>query len=106
MSRNHEIRKLKIQSLLREEISSIIFSEIKDPRVKGTLVSRVELSPNLEHAKIFIVPHPEENKNIEGLKSATGFIRMLLKKRLNLRIIPKISFEIDRTYGRDNESET
>lgn len=106
MSREPERRKLKLQSLLREEISSIIFSDIKDPRVRGTLISRVEVSSNLEHAKVFIVPHSEDSKNIEGLRSASGFIRVLLKKRLNLRIIPKISFEIDTNYGRKIESES
>ncbi len=92
-------RKLKVETLILKELSDIIFHEIKDPRVEGTIISKVKISDNLNIATVYIVPQKEADKQMMGLKSATGFVRTILKKRLCMRSIPSIFFEIDDEYG-------
>ena len=57
-------RSQRIQELLLEEISKLLQSGIKDPRVGFTTLTRVEVSDNLKHAKVFVsVMGSEEEKN-------------------------------------------
>jgi ribosome-binding factor A len=98
MKKDPAIRKSRVEALILKEVSEIIFSEIKDPRVQGTIVSRVEVSDNMRRATVYIVPQKDVERHIEGLKSAAGFVRAILKKRISMRILPTISFEIDDEY--------
>lgn len=99
MKKNPVTRRLKAESLLLREISEIIFSDIKDPRVEGAIVSRVKISDNMNRATIYIVPQKGVEKQMDGLKSAIGFVRSILKKRLCMRSLPSIFFEIDDEYN-------
>ncbi len=83
----------------------MIFEEIKDPRISSmTSITDIEVSKDLRYAKIYISVYgnDDEKKNtIEGLKSATGFIRHELGKRIKLRYTPELIFELDNSieYG-------
>ena len=64
----------------------------------------VEVSPDLKNCKAYIsVLGDEESQKdtIKGLKSAEGYIRVLLAKRINLRNTPEINFVLDQSieYG-------
>ena len=88
----------RIAESIREEISSILLQEINDPRIQFVSVMRVEVSADLQHAKIFVsIIGSEEKKQeaFEGLKSARGFIQRKLGKRIRLRYTPEISFKMD-----------
>ncbi len=91
----------RIEEQLRIELSEIIEREIHDPRVGGGLptVTRVKISPDLRHARVFITTLGEESehkKTLQGLSSAAGFIRRSLGKRLHhLRRIPELVFDYD-----------
>ena len=88
----------RIAETIREEISSILLQEINDPRIQFVSVMRVEVSADLQHAKIFVsIIGSEEKKQeaFEGLKSARGFIQRKLGKRIRLRYTPEISFKMD-----------
>ena len=91
-------RSQRIQELLLEEISKLLQSGLKDPRIGFTTLTRVEVSDNLKHAKVFVsVMGTEEEKSdtLEALKSAKGFIRNSLGKNLYLRYLPELEFKID-----------
>jgi ribosome-binding factor A len=95
-----ELRLKRIESLLRQEICSMIFmGEIKDPRVeKLTTVTGVELSKDLGHAKIFVSRFGERETlevSVKALNHAAGFIQGVLAKRISLRIFPKLVFILD-----------
>jgi ribosome-binding factor A len=95
-----ELRLKRIESLLRQEICSMIFmGEIKDPRVeKLTTVTEVELSKDLGHAKIFVSRFGEREAlaaSVKALNHAAGFIQGVLAKRMSLRIFPKLKFILD-----------
>ena len=101
----HKIRRQnKFAQLIREEISSILRREVKDPRLELLTVTEVDLNPDLKSAIIYVSPlnPPEENSSeekkkdlLKGLKSASHFVYERLKKRLSLRVIPSIRFEYD-----------
>ena len=90
---------------VQRELSQIIRSEIKDPRIHPlTSVVAVEVTPDLKYCKAYIsvLGASEAGKaNIEGLRSAASFVRRELAHRVNLRNTPEIKFILDQSieYG-------
>ena len=95
----------RIEEQLRIELSEIVEREIQDPRVHFVTMSRVRVTPDLGHARVFItvLGTPEERKKaLQGLRSATHFVKRSLAKRLHhLRRIPDLIFEYDETIEKD-----
>ena len=84
-------RSARLGDLILAEISDLITREIKDPRIGFVTFTRVEMSEDLRHAKIFVSSigaEPEKARTLQGLVSATGYIR-------RLRYTPEISFLLD-----------
>jgi ribosome-binding factor A len=80
----------RVGELIKEEISNMLIHEIKDPRIGFVTLTKVILSNDLRKAKVFISilgEKAEKEGCFEGLRSARGFIRGELGKRLNLRYI-------------------
>jgi ribosome-binding factor A len=91
-------RSQRIQELLLEEISKLVQSGLKDPRIGFTTITKVEVSENLKYAKIFVSVMGSEQEKIDtlnGLKNAKGFIRNTLGKNLYLRYLPELDFRRD-----------
>ena len=92
-------RSERVQELLLEEISKLVQHGLKDPRIGFVTLTRVDLSNNLKHAKIYVsVMGSAEQKadSLEGLISAKGFIRQYLGKHLCMRYIPELDFKLDK----------
>ncbi|HCS75755.1 MAG TPA: 30S ribosome-binding factor RbfA [Clostridiales bacterium] len=89
----------RISEEIRREISDIIRSSVKDPRVSQvTSVVKAEVAGDLRYAKIYIsVLGSEEDREatMEGLKKAAGFIRRELGNRLDIRYTPELQFVSD-----------
>jgi ribosome-binding factor A len=91
-------RSARLGDLILAEISDLITREIKDPRIGFVTFTRVEISEDLRHAKIFVSSigaEPEKARTLQGLVSATGYIRRHLGRVLHLRYTPEISFLLD-----------
>jgi ribosome-binding factor A len=91
-------RSQRIQELVHEEISKLVQSGLKDPRIGFTTVTKVEVSDNLKHAKIFVSvmgTEQEKTDTLDGLINAKGFIRNTLGKKLYLRYLPELDFRRD-----------
>ena len=91
-------RSERLGELILAEISDVITREIKDPRIGFVTVTRVEMSDDLRHAKVFVSCIGEESEKVrmlQGLSSATGYIRRHLGRALHLRYTPAISFLLD-----------
>ncbi len=105
--RKNSIKNIRINGEVQRELSEIIRTEIKDPRVAGTMISVVsaDVTPDLKYCKAYISVLGGEDAAAEdalaGLKSAVGYIRRELANRLNLRNTPEISFILDQSieYG-------
>jgi len=89
----------RIEEQLRMEISEIVEREIQDPRIGLVTVTAVKVSPDLRHARVFVTvlgDADQRKKTIAGLKSAAGYTRRSLSKRLHhLKRIPEIMFDYD-----------
>ncbi|MBW1926132.1 MAG: 30S ribosome-binding factor RbfA [Deltaproteobacteria bacterium] len=94
-------RSRRIEDLLRKEVADILLSEIKDPRVHGLVtIMQVKVSEDLCYARFFVSVLGSESEResvLEGLNKAKGFIRQILGHRLDLRRIPEIRFQLDRS---------
>ena len=104
--RKNSIKNTRINGEVQRELSEIIRTEIKDPRVTGAMVSvvSVEATPDLKYCKAYISVlggGDAAGDAITGLKSAVGYIRRELARRVNLRNTPEISFILDQSieYG-------
>ncbi len=103
--RKNSIKNTRINGEVLKELSNIIRGEIKDPRINPmTSVVAVEVAPDLKTCKAYISVLGDEKSQqdtIKGLKSAEGYIRMLLAKNINLRNTPQITFILDQSieYG-------
>lgn len=104
--RKNSIKKTRINGEVQKELSAIISTEIKDPRVSGamTTVVAVDVTPDLKYCKAYISVLGNEDTAravIEGLTGAVGYIRRELAKRINLRNTPELTFVLDQSieYG-------
>jgi len=95
----------RIEEQLRIEISEILEREIQDPRVHFVTTTRVKVTPDLGHARVFVTvlgSDEERKKALQGLRSAAHFVKRSLAKRLHhLRRIPDLIFEYDETVEKD-----
>jgi len=103
--KKNSIKNTRINGEVQRELSNIIRSEIKDPRIDPmTSVVTVEVAPDLKTCKAYISvlgDKESQKKTILGLKSAEGFIRGRLAQTVNLRNTPLIIFVLDQSieYG-------
>lgn len=97
----NEIRRKRLEELLREEIGSLISSgEIRDPRVDSLVsVTRVEAGGDGSTAKVWVSRVTDDDKELEaavaGLSSAAGFIQSQIARRVRLRLTPVLHFFAD-----------
>jgi ribosome-binding factor A len=89
-----------VAGLIREVISEIVTLRIKDPRVQGVTITYVDMSPDLKAAKVYFSSLADgmDQMHREGLYSAQGFIRRELRKELDLKYIPELSFFYDSSF--------
>ena len=103
--RKNSVKNSRINGEVLKELSNIIRSEIKDPRINPmTSVVSVEVAPDLKTCKAYISVLGDEQSQkdtITGLKSAEGYIRRELARTVNLRNTPEIKFILDQSieYG-------
>lgn len=88
----------KINEEVRRELANVI-RELKDSRIPMmTSVVAVSVTNDLRYAKAYISvmgSEEEQKKAIEGLKSAAGYVRREMGKRVQLRATPEFIFELD-----------
>ena len=103
--RKNSIKNTRINEEVRRSLSEIIRSEIKDPRIHMmTSVVSVEVAPDLKTCKAYISVLGDEKEikdTLEGLRSAEGYVRKTLARKVNLRNTPQITFIADQSiaYG-------
>ena len=86
---------------MRQELSGLISREIKDPRVSGIItITQVDTSSDMRNARVYLsVMGDSDTKReaLDGLRSASSFLRRELRTKISLRYIPFLSFELDDT---------
>ena len=96
MANSH--RQEKLGELFAVELSDLMRTRLKDPRVGFASITHVEVSGDLRHAKIFVsvMGSPEDQAaTMKGLKHASGYLRHELAERITLRYMPELVFKLD-----------
>lgn len=95
-------RQERVADLIRDEVSQIIQQEMDDPRLGMISVTHVEMSPDLRYARLFVSvfgPEAEQRGALVALNNASGFIRRTLAPRIRMRVLPELSFRLDRSMA-------
>ena len=90
----------RVNQLIREEISTLLQRELKDPRLGFVTVTEVETSKDLRQAKVFVSVLGDDRQwaaSLAALTSARGFVRNWLRQNLDLRVTPEVDFRPDRS---------
>lgn len=97
-------RMQRVNKQLQREISLLLEYKIKNDVAKEAIITEVSCTKDLEMATVFFITLDKQQRKtvLKALQSVAGPIRSLLGKRLRLRQIPEIRFEIDPSvdYGR------
>ncbi len=102
------IRRARIASQLREEISRIIQFDLKDPRIGFLSVLSVQPTEDLKECKVFVSIMGEETRQrttLRGLEAARGKIQSLLTQQIRLKETPVLRFIIDESYQKTRDIE-
>lgn len=91
-------RPARVGELIQAELATLLTRGLKDPRLEMSTVSYVEVTSDLRHARVYISrlgSEAEQEAMLQGFQRAAGFIRGQLGRRLKLRYIPQLTFELD-----------
>ncbi|MBS4055801.1 MAG: 30S ribosome-binding factor RbfA [Bacteroidales bacterium] len=94
-------RSRRVAEQIRFELANLVQREVKDPRVLGVTFTAVEVTSDLEHAKVwFTTLNADHVASQQGLSRASGFLRSELAQRMKMRTVPKLSFVYDESVER------
>jgi ribosome-binding factor A len=98
-------RQRRVAELIHRELSLLLMLDAHDPRLADVTITAVEITPDLLQARVFFTVLGDDEKVSEaqvGLQRATGFLRSQLAARVQLRLMPHLEFELDKSaaYGR------
>ena len=101
-------KKERLEKIIAREVSEILFSEVKDARLKLVTITNVNLSGDLSIATVFYtvygdnVVKEESNKLLDDAK---GFIRLNLGHRIEVKKVPELRFKYDESFEQGNRIE-
>ena len=100
-SKARPARGLRIADQIQRDLSHIIVSELKDPRVGMVTITEVQVTADYAHAKIFFTllkDQPEDIENaLAGLNKAAGFLRNQLGRQWTVHTLPQLHFIYDQS---------
>ncbi|SFE38211.1 30S ribosome-binding factor RbfA [Alteribacillus iranensis] len=102
------LRAERVGEQIKKELADIFTREIKDPRVQFVTVTDVEVTGDLQQAKVFVTVLGEQDdveETLQALQKARGFIRKEIGNRIQLRKTPEIFFEFDQSIEYGNRIE-
>src|SRR5262245_29191924 len=85
----------RVNQLMKEEISTVLQRELKDPRLGFVTVTEVDVAPDLRNAKVYVSvlgPEAQWAASFKALESARRFVWNWLRRHLDLRVTPEIQF--------------
>jgi ribosome-binding factor A len=91
-------RVLKAAEAIREVVGMAILADLKDPRVQGVTVTRVEVAGDMRQAKVHVSlmgDERQQNLTLHGLRSAAGFLQKKVAARIDTRYTPRLEFVVD-----------
>ena len=99
-------RAQKVAEAIRQVVSMAILAELQDPRIQDVTVTYVEVSGDLQHAKVYVSVMGDEKHqklSLRGLESAAGFLQSKVARQIELRSTPRLKFVLDQGVKRSIE---
>src|SRR5689334_6959497 len=99
MKRRPSHRPERVAEAIRQTVAAFLTGDVRDPRVGFVTVTGVEVSADLEHARVRVSvmgSEDEKAKSLEGLASAARYLRVQIAKALPLLVTPDLRFDLDR----------
>jgi ribosome-binding factor A len=93
----------RVAALILREVTRIVRQEVRDPRIGFVTFTGADVSPDLSSGRLFVSvlgTEAEKAESLAGLRSAATFIRNRLWDLLDLKTVPELAFELDRTLER------
>jgi len=90
----------RLNEQLKRELSELIRTQVRDPRVGLVTVTGVRAASDLTTARVYVRvlgDDTERAASLEGLGAAAPFLRRTLGQALHVRRIPELRFHEDRS---------
>ena len=86
---------------MRRELADLLQFEVKDPRVGMVTITEIEVTGDMEHAKVYYSAQAGTPELQTAIEKTAGFLRTQLAKRMLLRKVPQLHFVYDSSldYG-------
>jgi len=87
----------RVQEAIKRELAAILAFEVRDERLRGLVISRVELDPQGRFATVYLDLDPSKQARdvLDLLHQKRGYFRSKLASRLDLRFTPALIFKPD-----------
>lgn len=98
----------RVAEQIRQEVSQMLATEVRDPGVGLVTLTRVKVSPDLQVARIYYTQmgdEKEQKQTAKALERASPFLRRQLGARLTLRRVPELHFHFDKSVGHQDRIE-
>jgi ribosome-binding factor A len=85
----------RLNKQIARMLAEILMRETSDPRLQQMNITRVEVTADLAHAKVYYTLVKADPTVAQALSKAAGFFRSQIAQRLSLRTVPQLKFIID-----------
>jgi len=100
------LKKDKMNNIIQRELSDILQTEVRDPKIGFCTITAVDVTNDLSIAKIYVsFLNKNTKQSMEALERSKGFIRSILAKRLTIRKCPELHFVLDTSLEYGNKIE-
>ncbi len=105
----NKTRTSRVSEEIKKELSILLQREMKDPRIGFVTVTGVEVTSDLQLAKVYVSifgSAEERETTLAGLQKAKGFLRTEIGRRVKLRHVPDLVFKLDESIDYGNKIES
>ena len=98
------LRADRVADAIQRYLANMIQQEIRDPRVGMVNINEVTVTRDMSYAKVYVTivgsDEADSRTSVDVLNKASGFLRTLLAKELNMRTVPRLHFYYDHSSVR------
>ena len=97
-----QARASRVADQIQRELALVFQREMKDPRLGIATVSAVEVTNDLQNAKVFVTflgkdEQEEIDAALEVVRGAAGFLRSKIAQEMRMRSVPSLRFFYDKS---------
>jgi ribosome-binding factor A len=95
-------RQRRVADFIQEQLAELLQRDARDPRLDQVSITAVEVSPDLLQARVYfsvLGDEPAAKETQKALEHASGFLRRQLAGRLQLRVVPALSYHFDNSLA-------